>query len=376
MFTKTHTTLLTSLIAMMLFAFIGTANVQSVTEHNARNNRNDACEIWEDEESYFEVCEDEDGYYEYYEDDFGWYEYEEDANGNVLYEEEGSWDDEGDWDDEDFYFDDEDYDPNDDGGYIDADDDFAAEQNYDDSDLANNSLGKSEATPGAQPWMVAQVDANESNAYYGQGCGGSLIAPQWVLTAAHCLEDTSANEIDYVIGRHMLSSNEGERIGAAQIILHPGYAQTDGEDHDIALVKLERPATAGTPIALVTDATTHLDNPGVIARVTGWGQMGENDERYPDALFGVDIPLVSQATCKAQLGDDAIQAGEICAGAPEGGKDSCYGDSGGPLTVSDEKGGQALAGVVSWGDECGAANSSGVYTRVTEYNDWIAQNMR
>ncbi len=371
MFSKTKsTTLIASIFLAAFLAFFAVPFAQPA------HAQVDGCEIFEEADYYMEICDDADGYYEYYEDDEGWYEYAEDIDGNVLFDDGGFWDDEDYFYDEDFAdYDDEDYDPNEDGGYYDEGTEPA--DNYDDSDLANNSLGKTEATPGAQPWMVAQVDSRESNAYYGQGCGGSLIAPQWVLTAAHCLEDANASDIDYVIGRHVLSSNEGERIPAAQIILHPGYAQTGGEDHDIALVKLERPATAGTPIELVTPATTHLDEAGILARVTGWGQMGENDERYPDALFGVSIPLISQATCKAQLGDDAIQAGEICAGTPEGGKDSCYGDSGGPLTVPNADGtGEALAGVVSWGDECGAPNSAGVYTRVTEYVDWIAQNMR
>ncbi len=366
MFSKTKSTLFASIILATFLAFFAVPFAQPA------HAQFDACEVYEEADYYMEICEYDDGYYyEYYEDDEGWYEYEEDDMGNVIYEDGGYWDD-ADYDYEDDYSD-ADFD---DENFYDEEDNSAPEDNYDDSDLANNSLGKTEATPGAQPWMVGQVDSSEPNAFYGHGCGGALITPEWILTAAHCLEGYSASEVDYVIGRHVLSSNEGERIPAAQIILHPGYAQTDGDDHDIALVKLSRPATAGTPIGLVTPATTHLDEAGVIARVTGWGQMGENDERYPDALFGVSLPIVAQGTCEAQLGADRIQETEICAGVPEGGKDSCYGDSGGPLTVPNGEGtGEVLAGVVSWGDECGAPNSSGVYTRVTEYIDWINQTM-
>ncbi len=346
------------------------------------------CEIIEDETGYYEVCDDEDGYSEYVETEEGWSEYVEDADGNVIVDEQGTWDDvvledERDFfaDDEDFFddeefFGDEEIDPNDDG-YFDDNADSAPEQNYTDSDLADNKLGKTPATPGAQPWMVAQVAAGDSNAYTGQECGGSLIAAQWVLTAAHCVENMSPSDINMVVGRHTLSSNEGERIGVAQIINHPGYAASGGNDHDIALIKLARPATAGTPIGLVTAATTHLDNPGVVGKVTGWGQMGENDERYPDGLHQVTVPLISQDKCKTQNGADAITPGMICAGLDAGGQDSCKGDSGGPLTVSNDSGtGQVLAGVVSWGIGCGAPNSPGVYTRVSEYTNWIQQNMK
>jgi hypothetical protein len=237
---------------------------------------------------------------------------------------------------------------------------------------ASANTGKTPATQGEQPWMVGLVEAGTANARDGHFCGGSLIAPDWVLTAAHCLEGiASPDEVDLVIGRHQLSSNAGERIPAAELLLHKGYPDyADGEDNDIALIRLSRPATQGTPISLITAATAAIDDPGQMARVTGWGVLSEDGETTPDLLHGVNVPVVSQAACEAIYGAD-LQPDGLCAGLEQGGADSCYGDSGGPLVVADKNGKPIQIGVVSWGDECGASGNYGVYARLTEYEAWI-----
>jgi len=236
----------------------------------------------------------------------------------------------------------------------------------DDEEMEYGITGKTEEPVGAQPWMVALVedgyDASES-----QFCGGTLIAPQWVLTAAHCIEDTVASEMDVVIGRHELSSNQGERIDVDRLVPHPQYS----EFHDIALIHLVRPATAGQVIDLVTAVNEQLDDAPATAHMSGWGIIPERgDEFSPDGLHGVDIPIVTQSQCRAAYGED-IDGTVLCAGLEQGGADSCSGDSGGPLVVPNG-GGWALAGVVSWGDGCGLPGKYGVYTRVASYDAWIA----
>ncbi|MGB1251335.1 MAG: S1 family serine peptidase [Candidatus Promineifilaceae bacterium] len=234
----------------------------------------------------------------------------------------------------------------------------------------SGQTGKTEATPGAQPWMVALVDRSTSNAHDGQFCGASLIHRQWVLTAAHCLEGTSANQIDVVIGRHQLSSNTGERIQVSQVIVHPQYY----DDHDIALLRLSKPASKGALIMTITDVTDHLDVANVQARVTGWGVLSEDGEDSPDKLHGVNVPIVDDNVCKSAYNPGDIGRYELCAGTLNGGADSCYGDSGGPLVVPNaNKTGWLQAGVVSWGDGCGL--SYGVYTRVSEYQEWINHHL-
>ena len=234
------------------------------------------------------------------------------------------------------------------------------------------NTGKTPAQLGAQPWMVSLADAYSNNGYDAHICGGSLIAPQWVLTAAHCVEDMAPSDLDLVINRYTLSSNAGERIGAAQIIEHPGYAnEADGEDNDIALIKLSRPATQGQPIALITDATEQLDDPGTTARVTGWGRVPEKNLESTDVLHGVNVPIVSQTVCN-NVYDGDVTDDAVCAGFEQGGADSCEGDSGGPLIVPNGSG-WVQAGIVSWGGDagCGVAGQYGVYARLTEYDDWI-----
>lgn len=238
--------------------------------------------------------------------------------------------------------------------------------------VSANDTGKTPAVRGEQPWMVALVDSYEPDAYYGQFCGGSLIAPEWVLTAAHCLEGVqSADEVDAVIGRYQLSSNEGERITAAEMFVHPGYPDyDDGQDNDIALIRLSRPATVGLPIRVVNVTNEYVDDPGETARVTGWGVLDENGDNAPDVLHGVDLPVVSQDTCRTSYGND-LYPDSLCAGYADGGADSCYGDSGGPLVGHDRNGDPVQIGVVSWGDACGAPGSYGVYMRLTDYFMWL-----
>jgi len=245
---------------------------------------------------------------------------------------------------------------------------------WDDSDNGGNgeeNSGKTVATAGAQPWMVALVDRGVANAYDGQFCGGSLINTQWVLTAAHCLEDTSAQEVDAIIGRFQLSSSNGERIHVDQIIIHPQY-DAELTENDIALLHLSHSATAGAPIDIIDDAREQYDDAGLIAHVTGWGVIPESGGNFPDKLHGVDVPIATQTACSNAY-DETIPGMMLCAGQPQGGADSCQGDSGGPLVVQDGNGGWLQAGIVSWGDLCGAPNSYGVYTRLTEFDPWINQ---
>lgn len=229
-------------------------------------------------------------------------------------------------------------------------------------------VGGGPADPNAYPFMVALVSSNSNDAWAGQYCGGSLIAAEWVLTAAHCAEGSNPNSVDLVIGRYDLRSSDGERIGAAEIHIHPEY-NTRTLDNDVALIKLET-ASAVAPIGgLATSANASLWDAGTMATVMGWG-FTESSPSYPEVLYEVDVPIMSDATCTSLLGNEYFADSMLCAGEIGGGVDSCYGDSGGPLVVPNGND-YVVAGIVSWGYGCADPGNPGVYSRVAAFESWI-----
>jgi secreted trypsin-like serine protease len=256
-----------------------------------------------------------------------------------------------------------------------------------DGAVAPRIIGGDPVAPsGKYPFMVAVVHHDVLNAWEAQYCGGALVGGYWVLTAGHCVSDPETDEpwlVDIVIGRNDLSSGtDGERIEAAEIYLHPGY-NPDTLQNDLALIRLQRAATEGTPIQTAKDSQSNLFDTGDTATVIGWGTLtAEDPPDYPDVLYGVDVPIVSAEDCAAIYNPpdqspeffypDMICAGDLAAG----GVDSCYGDSGGPLFVPGPTGkGYLQVGVVSSGEGCALPNYPGIYTRAATYADWIEETM-
>ena len=244
-------------------------------------------------------------------------------------------------------------------------------------------IGGIEAEPGAWPWQVALVQANRPDADPGLVCGGTLIAPDWVLTTAHCSEimTVSGINLDAIIGRHNLSSNEGQRIPVSQLFIHPNFERSTN-DSDIALLRLAQPATLNDMVSLVPLVqpveTASLVAPDTFSIVTGWGTRSAEGADYPDGLHQVTVPVVSNYVCEAAyqaLGwpAGAITDNMLCAGYQEGGKDACSGDSGGPLVVRDGSGGWKQAALVSWGAGCAGPEAYGVYSNVSRFTDWMKE---
>jgi secreted trypsin-like serine protease len=203
-------------------------------------------------------------------------------------------------------------------------------------------------------------------------CGASLVAPNKILTAAHCVSENpkAVSGLSFVLGRTTRSdTSSGEEIKAAAVDVHENYDSTTLA-YDVAVVTLERNATKGTPIRLATPSERDFWSPGDTATVTGWGTRAGFDLlglTITDKLQEVQMPIREDAECDRNytvtLQGGIDEATMICAGELHGTKDSCQGDSGGPIMVTDATGALAQIGTVSWGFGCGYPTQYGVYSR-------------
>lgn len=216
-------------------------------------------------------------------------------------------------------------------------------------------VGGDETVKGELPFMVSLQDRN------GHFCGGSLIAKDWVLTAAHCVDGGGPTSV--VIGLHDHQQLEGAEVfRPAQIISHPRYTDLD---YDYALIRLDR-ESGYQPIALsAADPAA-----GIEVTTAGWGYTRESNFSLPRILRKVSVPVVDRAQCNVSY-KNKITERMVCAGLEQGGKDSCQGDSGGPL-FSGQGNDRVLVGVVSWGEGCARAKKYGVYSNVSAVREWIS----
>ncbi|XP_059509027.1 hyaluronan-binding protein 2-like isoform X2 [Stegostoma tigrinum] len=237
--------------------------------------------------------------------------------------------------------------------------------------------GGQKTARGRHPWQASVQLKVPLNIYdAGHQCGGTLIAPCWVLTAAHCLEaSTQAKHYQVLLGKHNIDQTElnEQKFDVEQIIVHPNYEETDNAlFNDIALMKLQSVGgecskeTKYVRAACLPDVVLPLNSE---CYISGWGVTeAGNGSQY---LLEASVKLISQRSCnRATSYAGVIDETMICAGNLEGGVDSCQGDSGGPLTCVKD-GLYQIYGVVSWGDRCGVKNKPGVYARVTTFLSWI-----
>jgi secreted trypsin-like serine protease len=234
------------------------------------------------------------------------------------------------------------------------------------SSAAPDIVGGRAAAPGAWPWQVAvEVETGLTGGF----CGGSLIAPDWVLTAAHCMFPTEVR-----LGSNQLSSDQAQRIKVSDTF--PNMRYFVNQEVDIALVKLERPATLSStvkPIALADAADAQLFAAGKSATVTGWGMTSWSPRVATDDLQELSLPIVDADQC-GRLADPRYT---LCAGSPDGAQSTCYGDSGGPLVVPSPDGSFLQIGVVSRisQENCGAKGALSLFASPSAVRDWIDDTM-
>ncbi|OWV84189.1 peptidase C14 [Rhizobium sp. R635] len=254
-------------------------------------------------------------------------------------------------------------------------------------------IGGQAAKKGKWPWQVKILAPDpEQRGRFGGHCGGSLIAPRWILTAAHCVtsgrsgkQDLFARDLLIVEGKSKIDkviSVDGPDkpgLGVEDVIIHEDFDRKVFAN-DIALIKLTKPAVS-KPVILASAGDEQVEAAGRTAVVTGWGYTkadhGWDDKYLPTELQEVELPIVSREDCRAAYRESSMRMNPIdernvCAGYAEGGKDACQGDSGGPLVAQrlDKK--WIQLGVVSWGAGCAEAEHYGVYTRVAAFRGWIA----
>ncbi|XP_049876408.1 trypsin-1-like [Pectinophora gossypiella] len=240
-------------------------------------------------------------------------------------------------------------------------------------------VGGTDSLPAEFPWAAS---------VWRQGthqCGATVLNDRWLVTAGHCVcsvfdEFYKSKQLTVVVGFTDISST-GVNEPLAKILPHPQY-RCNKKSNDVALLKTVnqlkwssdlRPACLPQPLA--------SDFSGTIATVAGWGFTHEDRAIgvRPNILQKTEVMVVTNQECnqwyESQGSKVKVASTQMCAGHEQGGRDSCWADSGGPLIVRGDKGRATLIGVVSTGSGCARARMPGIYTRVSRYIDWITDSV-
>ncbi|XP_078467673.1 chymotrypsin-like elastase family member 2A [Lampetra planeri] len=228
-----------------------------------------------------------------------------------------------------------------------------------------------EAKPNSWPWQISLQYLSSGSWYH--TCGGTLIDPQWVLTAAHCI---SSRTYRVAVGEHLLSVEEGgdEFHSVDQITVHPGWNNNNvAGGNDIALIRLAQPVVLSNKVQ-----PSCLPPAGVVLShnypcyITGWGRLSTGGA-LPDALQQANLPVVDHATCsQSNWWSTNAKTTMVCAGG-DGYDSGCNGDSGGPLNCINSAGKWEVHGITSYVSSmgCNYIRKPTVFTRVSAFNDWI-----
>jgi len=242
-----------------------------------------------------------------------------------------------------------------------------------DGDISVRIVGGRDTRPTKWPFILSL----HRNGYF--KCGASIIAPNWIITAAHCVYDFHRREDYFEVrgGFYRQQSNvQTQTIRTLdKIFIHPQYNHSMVL-HDIALARVEEPFTMDTftsSVCLpqsddVTEDTQRSDN----CIAVGWGLL-DDFSSVADTMQEVEVPINEDCPKNNDI--------FICGGFEEGGKDTCQGDSGGPLFCSDKSSVDSqserwyLAGIISHGSGCALPRTASYYTRVSYYKNWISDIM-
>ncbi|XP_017786558.1 PREDICTED: serine proteinase stubble [Nicrophorus vespilloides] len=241
-------------------------------------------------------------------------------------------------------------------------------------------VGGEKSPFGKWPWQISLRQWRTST--YLHKCGAALLNENWAITAAHCVDNVPPSDLLLRLGEHDLSADtepylhEERRV---QIVAsHPQFDPRTFE-YDLALLRFYQPVKFQPNILPVCVPQDDEHFVGKTAYVTGWGRLYE-DGPLPSVLQEVSVPVINNTVCESMYRSagyiEHIPDIFICAGWRRGGYDSCEGDSGGPMVIQRPDKRFLLAGVISWGIGCAEPNQPGVYTRISEFREWINQILK
>jgi secreted trypsin-like serine protease len=264
-----------------------------------------------------------------------------------------------------------------------------------------------EAPDGKYPWQVRLYSSVTDQRGF---CGGTIIAPQWILTAGHCVTvgdteigpHTVQDTAKVVVGYGSNDRTKTKKIEVEKIIVRDEYKR-DGlaGKGDVALLKLKTPIPNPKMITIADPAADEkFVKEGVKLTATGWGALWSPFDKdigalmpelgtvsdmmdkwqFPVKLREVDIDAMDNSTCKAVFEGSpfTVAPTEICAMVKGTTKDICQGDSGGPLIVqaADSPQGYYQVGIMSWTTICGSTTKPSVFARVSPFTGWINDTMK
>jgi len=232
-------------------------------------------------------------------------------------------------------------------------------------------VGGTNALKNEFPWRIGMKNSLNGGIF----CGGSLISPNYVMTAAHCTAGIAAGATVYVtVGDHDVSTSTETaslNVKVVEIKQHKAY-NSKNFDNDISLLRLETPVTFSNNIMPVCLPFNYVSTSweGQMIMAGGWGTLTQGGKQ-PTILQKVELPFMNTAQCRQYYGT-SITDNMICTYKP--GQDTCQGDSGGSIEGRTPNSFYTAIGVVSWGAGCAQENGPGVYAKVTNYLTWIKDN--